>query len=201
MFVRAHLLRGVHKGAVLVKQQAVTRDAKEREASGQTGMLYGLAILVIFLCLAALYESWSIPLAVMLVVPLGMAGTALAAHVRGLENDLYFQVAILVVIAIAARNAILMVEFANQCHKSGQALPDAAREAARLRVRPIMMTAFTFGVGVLPLALSTGVGANSRVSIGTGALGGTLSSTFLSLVFVPVFFLIVTKLFARQARR
>lgn len=94
-----------------------------------------------------------------------------------------------------------MVEFADQCYKSGLALPDAASEAARLRVRPIMMTAFTFGVGVLPLALSTGVGANSRVCIGTGALGGTLSSTFLSLVFVPVFFLIVTKLFARKARR
>ena len=171
---------------------------QEKAASGQTVLLYSISILVIFLCLAALYESWSIPVAVMLVIPLGVAGSVLAVYLRGLENNIYFQVALVTIIGLSARNAIMMVEFADQSHKSGMSLTQAARQAAVLRLRPILMTALTFGAGVLPLALSSGVGANSRIAIGTGTLGGTLTSTVLCIFLVPVFYLLVSRIFSTE---
>jgi multidrug efflux pump len=173
---------------------------QEQQASGQTVMLYTVSILVIFLCLAALYESWSIPLAVLLVIPLGLVGAVVGAHIRGLENNIYFQVALLTIIGLSARNAIMMVEFAEQAHKSGLSLTKAAIQAAILRLRPIVMTTLAFGAGVLPLALSTGVGANSRIAIGTGTLGGTISATFLTIFFIPLFFLLVSRIFGRKER-
>jgi len=168
---------------------------QERLASGQTTKLYAVSILVVFLCLAALYESWSIPLSVLLVIPLGVVGAVLAATLRGLENDVYFQVALLTTIGLSAKNAILIVEFAEAAHRRGKGLAESALEAARLRLRPILMTSLAFIAGVLPLALSTGAGANSRVSIGTGVIGGTLTATALAIILVPLFFVLVRRMF------
>ncbi|WP_436194099.1 efflux RND transporter permease subunit [Pseudorhodoferax sp. LjRoot39] len=168
---------------------------QERLSSGQTFKLYAISLLVVFLCLAALYESWSIPISVLLVVPLGVIGAVLAATLRGLENDVYFQVALLTTIGLASKNAILIVEFAEAAHRRGQSLVAAAVEGARLRLRPILMTSLAFIAGVMPLALSTGAGANSRVSIGTGIVGGTLTATVLAIFFVPLFFVLVRRLF------
>ena len=168
---------------------------QERLASGQTLKLYAVSILVVFLCLAALYESWSVPLSVLMVIPLGVVGAVLAATLRGLENDVYFQVALLTTIGLAAKNAILIVEFAEAAYQHGTALGAAAIEGARLRLRPILMTSLAFIAGVMPLALSSGAGANSRISIGTGIVGGTLTATVLAIFFVPLFFVGVRKLF------
>ena len=150
-------------------------------------MLYALSLLVVFLCLAALYESWSIPVAVLLVVPLGLVGAVLAVTLRGLENDVYLQVGLLTTMGLSAKNAILMVEFAERAEKQGKRAIDAAIEAARIRLRPILMTSLAFIFGVLPLAIATGAGANSRVAIGTAVIGGMIdarpcspSSTFRS---------------------
>lgn len=173
---------------------------QERLSSGQSTQLYGLSILVIFLCLAALYESWSIPFAVMLIIPLGVFGAILAATLRGLENDVYFQVALVTTIGLSAKNAILIVEFAEANYLRGMSLFDAAVEAARLRLRPILMTSLAFLAGVLPLALSTGAGAKSRVSIGTGIIGGTMAATILAIFFVPLFFVLVNKIFGAKTR-
>jgi multidrug efflux pump len=167
---------------------------QERLASGQTVTLYAISILVIFLCLAALYESWSVPFSVLLVIPLGVVGAVLAATLRGLENDVYFRVALLTTIGLSSKNAILIVEFAEAAYHRGASLVDAAVTGARLRLRPIVMTSLAFVAGVLPLALSTGAGANSRVSIGTGIVGGTLTGTVVAIFFVPVFFIVVRKL-------
>ncbi|MDR0734973.1 MAG: efflux RND transporter permease subunit [Elusimicrobiota bacterium] len=171
---------------------------QEKISSGQAPALYALAILVIFLCLAALYESWSIPFAVLLIIPFGVFGTVLAAYLRGLENNIYFQIALLTTIGLSARNAIMMVEFADDLYKKGLPLTAAAVKAGILRIRPIMMTALTFAAGVLPLALSTGVGANARAAIGTGSVGGTLAATVLSIFFIPLFFVIVNNLFRNK---
>ncbi len=171
---------------------------QEKISSGQAPVLYGLAILIIFLCLAALYESWSIPLAVMLVIPLGVLGAVLAAASRGLENNIYFQIALLTTIGLCARNAIMMVEFADNLHQKGMPLMQAASKAAVLRIRPIMMTALTFVAGVLPLALSSGAGANSRIAIGTGTVGGTLTATLLAVFFIPLFFILVSRIFGKK---
>jgi multidrug efflux pump len=161
----------------------------EEEASGaQTPVLYGLSILVIYLCLAALYESWAIPLSVMLVIPLGVIGAIAAASLRGLFNDIYFQVGMLTTIGLSAKNAILIVEFAVDAEKKGATAFDAAMEAARLRLRPILMTSIAFIAGVTPLALSRGAGAASQNDIGTGVIGGMLTATVLAIFFVPVFF-------------
>jgi multidrug efflux pump len=167
---------------------------QEQLASGQTLALYSISILVIFLCLAALYESWSVPFSVLLVIPLGIVGAVLAATLRGLENDVYFRVALLTTIGLSSKNAILIVEFAEAAYHRGASLVDAAVTGARLRLRPILMTSLAFVAGVTPLALSTGAGANSRVSIGTGIVGGTLTGTVIAVFFVPVFFVIVRKL-------
>jgi multidrug efflux pump len=164
----------------------------EEEASGaQTPILYGLSILVIYLCLAALYESWAIPLSVMLVIPLGVIGAIAAASLRGLFNDIYFQVGMLTTIGLSAKNAILIVEFAVDAEKKGASAFDAAMEAARLRLRPILMTSIAFIAGVTPLALSRGAGAASQNDIGTGVIGGMLTATVLAIFFVPVFFQLV----------
>ncbi|WP_424244226.1 multidrug efflux pump [Elusimicrobium posterum] len=171
---------------------------QEKISSGQAPYLYALAILVIFLCLAALYESWSVPLAVLLVIPFGVLGTVVAVYLRGLENNIYFQIALLTTIGLSARNAILVVEFADDLYKKGMPLAEAALKAGLLRIRPIMMTALTFVAGVLPLAVSTGVGANSRVAIGTGTVGGTLAATALSIFFIPLFFVLVNRVFGKK---
>jgi multidrug efflux pump len=149
---------------------------------------------LIFLCLAALYESWSVPFSVLLVIPLGIVGAVLAATLRGLENDVYFRVALVTTIGLASKNAILIVEFAEEAYHRGASAIDAAVTGARLRLRPIIMTSLAFVAGVLPLAVSTGAGANSRVSIGTGIVGGTLTGTLLAIFLVPVFFVVVRKL-------
>jgi multidrug efflux pump len=167
---------------------------QERLASGQTFTLYAISILLVFLCLAALYESWSVPFSVLLVIPLGVVGAVLAAKFRGLENDVYFRVALVTTIGLASKNAILIVEFAEEAYQRGATALEAALDGARLRLRPIIMTSLAFVAGVLPLAVSTGAGANSRVSIGSGIIGGTITGTILAIFFVPVFFVVVRKL-------
>ncbi|MFM7348047.1 MAG: multidrug efflux RND transporter permease subunit [Erythrobacter sp.] len=166
---------------------------QERLSSGQAPLLYGLSLLVVFLCLAALYESWTIPVAVMLVIPLGLVGAVFAVTLRGLENDVYLQIGLLTTMGLAAKNAILVIEFAEQAEKRGARVIDAALEAARLRLRPILMTSLAFIFGVLPLALSTGAGANSRIAIGTSVIGGMLTATVLAIFFIPLFFVIVRR--------
>jgi multidrug efflux pump len=166
---------------------------QEQLASGQTFTLYAISILLIFLCLAALYESWSVPFSVLLVIPLGIVGSVLAAQLRGLENDVYFRVALVTTIGLASKNAILIVEFAEEAYQRGATALEAALTGARLRLRPIIMTSLAFVAGVLPLAISTGAGANSRVSIGSGIIGGTITGTLLAIFFVPVFFVIVRR--------
>jgi len=168
---------------------------QERLSGGQAPILYGLSLLVVFLCLAALYESWSIPFAVMLVMPLGLVGAALAVTLRGLENDIYFQVGLLTTMGLSAKNAILIVEFAEQAEKQGKKPLEAALEAARIRLRPILMTSMAFIFGVLPLAISTGAGARSRIEIGTAVIGGMLTATALAIFYIPLFFVFVRRLF------
>jgi multidrug efflux pump len=161
----------------------------QEEASGaQAPALYGLSILVIYLCLAALYESWAIPLSVMMVIPLGVIGALALTTLRGLFNDIYFQVGLLTTIGLSAKNAILIVEFAVDAEKRGASAFDAAMEAARLRLRPILMTSIAFIAGVTPLALAHGAGAGSQNAIGTGVVGGMITATVLAIFFVPVFF-------------
>ena len=171
---------------------------QEKLASGQALSLYAISILVVFLCLAALYESWSVPFSVILVIPLGLLGASLAASFRGLNNDVYFQVALLTTIGLSSKNAILIVEFAEAALKQGSTLTAAAVSAARTRLRPILMTSLAFIAGVMPLAIATGAGANSRIAIGTGIIGGTLTATLLAIFFVPLFFVLVKKVFTRH---
>lgn len=168
---------------------------EERTSGDQAPLLYALSLLIVFLCLAALYESWSIPFSVMLVVPLGILGAVIAATMRGLENDVYFQVGLLTTVGVSARNAILIVEFAKDLQAQGKELLQATLEAVRLRLRPILMTSLAFTFGVLPLALSTGAGAVSRQAIGTGVIGGMLGGTILAIFFVPLLFYIVRRTF------
>ncbi|CAK0744938.1 multidrug efflux pump RND permease AcrD (fragment) [Gammaproteobacteria bacterium] len=157
-------------------------------------VLFALSLLVVFLALAALYESWSIPAAVMLVVPLGVLGALGFTWLRGLENDVYFKVGLIAVIGLSAKNAILIIEFANTLHQRGMGLLEATMEACRLRFRPILMTSVAFILGVLPLVISTGAGANSRHAIGTGVMGGMVGATVLGVLFVPVFFVVVRRM-------
>ena len=166
---------------------------EERTASGQAPLLYMLALLVVFLCLAALYESWSIPLAAILVVPLGLIGAIFAASLRGLENDVFLQIGLITAMGLATKNAILIIEFAEAAEKRGMRVIDAALEGARLRIRPILMTSMAFGFGVLPLALASGAGANSRIAIGTSVVGGVLTGTALAIFFIPLFFVLVRR--------
>jgi multidrug efflux pump len=166
---------------------------QERLSSGQAPLLYSVSLLVVFLCLAALYESWSIPIAVLLVIPLGLVGAIFAVTLRGLQNDVYLQIGLLTTMGLAAKNAILMIEFAEQAEKQGKRVIEAALEAARIRLRPILMTSLAFIFGVLPLAISTGAGANSRVAIGTSVIGGMLTATILAIFYIPLFFVLVRR--------
>lgn len=170
---------------------------QERESGNQAPLLYALSILIVFLCLAALYESWSVPLAVILVVPLGIIGAVLFALGRGLSNDVYFHVGLLTTIGLAAKNAILIVEFAKSLYEDGMDLVQATMEAVRMRLRPIIMTSLAFMLGVTPLVLSTGAGSGSQNAIGTGVFGGMFSATVLAIFFVPVFFVVVFRLAQR----
>jgi multidrug efflux pump len=166
---------------------------QERLSSGQAPILYGVALIVVFLCLAALYESWSIPVAVLLVIPLGLVGSILFVTLRGMQNDVYLQVGLITTMGLSAKNAILMVEFAERAEREGKRVIDAAIEAARIRLRPILMTSFAFIFGVLPLALATGAGANSRAAIGTAVIGGMLTATILAVFYIPLFFVLVRR--------
>jgi multidrug efflux pump len=157
-------------------------------------------LIVVFLCLAALYESWSVPAVVMLVVPLGVFGAALATMLRGLHNDVFFQVGLLTTIGLAAKNAILIVEFAKESYDGGAGLLDATLQAARQRLRPILMTSFAFILGVLPLAISSGAGSGGQNAIGTGVIGGMLSATVLAVFYVPMFFVAVLGWFRIRSR-
>jgi multidrug efflux pump len=172
---------------------------QERVSGGQAPILYALSLIVVFLCLAALYESWSVPFAVLLVIPLGLLGAVVAVALRGLQNDVFFQVGLLTTMGLAAKNAILIVEFAEHAERNGQNPRDAALEAARLRLRPILMTSLAFMFGVLPLAVSTGAGAQSRIAIGTTVLGGMIAATVLAIFYVPLFFVLLRELFRRRA--
>ena len=174
---------------------------QELESGAQAPALYGVSIVVVFLCLAALYESWSIPFSVILVIPLGVVGALLAATLRGFYNDVYFQVGLLTTIGLSAKNAILIVQFADEAEKRGEGYRDAAMEAARLRLRPILMTSLAFIAGVFPLAISTGAGAASQNDIGTGVIGGMLSAVLLAIFFVPLFFVGVRRGFGKKAPR
>lgn len=169
-------------------------SAQEREAGNQATLLYIMSILFVFLCLAALYESWTVPVAVLLTAPLGVAGAVLAAHLRGLDNDIFFQVALLTTVGLASKNAILIIEFARNLEQQGVELFEAVSQAVRMRLRPILMTSFAFGFGVLPLALSTGAGAAGRQAIGTAVLGGLIVSVILGLLFAPLFYVMIRKL-------
>jgi len=171
---------------------------EERLSGSQAPALYALSLLMVFLCLAALYESWSIPIAVMLVVPLGIIGALMATSLRGLSNDVYFQVGLLTTIGLAAKNAILIVEFAKELHEQGRSLRDAAIEACRMRLRPIIMTSLAFVLGVVPLAISTGAGSGSQHAIGTGVIGGMLTATILAIFWVPLFFVTVSSIGQRK---
>ncbi len=174
---------------------------QERESGAQAPALYALSIVVVFLLLAALYESWTIPLAVIMVIPLGVIGAVLATSARGLTNDIYFQVGLLTTMGLAAKNAILIVEFAKDRVKAGQPLVQATTEAVRIRLRPIIMTSLAFVFGVLPLAISNGAGMGAQHAIGTGVIGGMLSATLLAVFFVPLFFVVVQSAVARLRRR
>jgi multidrug efflux pump len=166
---------------------------EERLSSGRAPLLYSLSLLVVFLCLAALFESWSIPVAVILVIPLGLVGAVFAVTLRGLENDVFLQIGLLTTMGLAAKNSILMIEFAEQQEKKGARVIEAAVRAARIRLRPILMTSFAFIFGVLPLAISTGPGANSRIAIGTSVIGGMLTASLLAIFYIPLFFVIVRR--------
>ncbi|HCJ6373117.1 MULTISPECIES: efflux RND transporter permease subunit [unclassified Citrobacter] len=172
---------------------------QERLSGNQAPALYAISLIVVFLCLAALYESWSIPFSVMLVVPLGVVGALLAASLRGMNNDVYFQVGLLTTIGLSAKNAILIVEFAKDLmDKEGKGLIEATLEASRMRLRPILMTSLAFILGVMPLVISHGAGSGAQNAVGTGVMGGMLTATLLAIFFVPVFFVVVKRRFSRH---
>lgn len=176
-------------------------SVEERDSGSQTTVLYTISVLIVFLCLAALYESWSVPFSVLLVVPLGVIGTVLATWGFHLANDVYFQVGLLTVVGLSAKNAILIVEFAKELQEKGIELREATLQAVKLRLRPILMTSIAFGLGVLPLALASGAGSGSQNAIGVGVLGGMLTATFLGIFFVPVFFVVVRAWVGRRAAK
>ncbi|TFY96380.1 efflux RND transporter permease subunit [Ramlibacter rhizophilus] len=177
------------------------QSREEKLAGAQALILYGFAILAVFLCLAALYESWSIPLAVILVVPLGVLGVLVATWLRGYANDVYFQVGLVTIIGLSAKNAILIIEFAKDLQAQGRSLVESALAAAHLRFRPIVMTSMAFGLGVVPLAIATGAGSASQRAIGTAVVGGMLTGTALAVFFVPVFFVVVRSIFKGSERQ
>ncbi|MDO5611308.1 MAG: efflux RND transporter permease subunit [Pseudomonadota bacterium] len=174
---------------------------EERAAGNQTTMLYILSLLVVFLALAALYESWSVPTAVLLVVPLGILGAVMATLFRGLERDVYFQVAMLTTVGLTSKNAVLIIEFAKQYYEQGTSLVEAIMHAVRDRLRPIVMTSLAFGLGVLPMAIASGAGSGAQIAIGTGVLGGMIVGTSLGIFFIPLFYMVVVRLFDRKKNK
>jgi len=189
-------------GAELISRDFHTRKVAEvrvsfekRLAGSKTAALYGTALILVFLCLAALYESWAIPFAVTMDMPLGALGVLAATTLRAMPNDVYFQIGLITIIGLSAKNAILVVEFARERFDHGAPLVDAALHAVRQRLRPILMTSLAFGFGVLPLAISHGAGSGSQNAIGTGIVGGALTTTVLGLFFVPLYFVVVLRLF------
>ena len=194
MQVMEELLREMPAG---IGYEWAGRSYQERLSGDQAPLLYAVSVLFIFLCLAALYESWSVPFSVMLVVPLGILGALIASHLGGQNNDVFFQVGLLTTVGLSAKNAILIVEFAETLRLQGMGLFDATIKACRLRLRPILMTSLAFGMGVLPLALASGAGSGSQKAIGFGVLGGMISATVLGIFFVPLFYLWVKSLFER----
>jgi multidrug efflux pump len=170
---------------------------QERQAGAQTPLLYTLSLLIVFLCLAALYESWTIPTAVLMVAPLGILGATLAVTLRGMERDVYFQVAMLTTVGLTSKNAILIIAFATENLERGMGLIEATMQAVRDRLRPILMTSLAFGFGVLPLAIATGAGSGAQRAIGTGVLGGMLLGTVLGIFFIPLFFVVVERVLVR----
>jgi multidrug efflux pump len=173
--------------------------AQERLSGNQATALYAISGLVVFLCLAALYESWSIPFAVMLAVPIGIFGALFAAMLFGQTNDVYFKVGLLTTMGLAAKNAILIIEFAIQRHEAGLGLVEATLEAANQRLRPILMTSFAFILGVAPLAVASGAGSGAQNSIGIGVMGGMIAATALGIFFIPLLFVFVRRLFPRRS--
>jgi multidrug efflux pump len=179
-----------------------TGQSREEILSGSTVfVLIGFSLLAVFLALAALYESWSIPVSVLLVVPLGVLGSLLAATMRGMPNDVYFKVGLITVIGLAAKNAILIIEFAKDLQAQGKSPIEAALAAAHLRFRPIIMTSLAFILGVLPLVIASGAGAASQRAIGTGVMGGMITATALGVLFVPVFFVVIRSFFKGSKRQ
>jgi multidrug efflux pump subunit AcrB len=168
---------------------------EERLSGSKSAALYTIALVMVFLCLAALYENWAIPFSVMMDMPLGALGVVAATSLRGMPNDIYFQIGLITIIGLSAKNAILVVEFAKERFDRGATLVDAALHAVRQRLRPILMTSIAFGLGVLPLALSKGAGSGSQNAIGTGIVGGAITTTLLGLFFVPLYFVTVLRLF------
>ena len=167
---------------------------QERLSGSEAPMLFALSILVVFLCLAALYESWATPIAVLLVVPVGIIGAVFAAALTSMPNDVFFKVGLITIIGLAAKNAILIVEFALEEQKWGKSLYDSVLEAARLRLRPILMTSFAFILGVLPLVFASGAGANARRALGIGVVGGMLSAAILGVLLAPVFYVAIRRM-------
>jgi multidrug efflux pump len=173
---------------------------EEKQSAGQIGLLLGLSLVVVFLLLSALYESWAVPLAVLLVVPLGVLGSVVFTMSRGMSADVYFNVGLITIIGLAAKNAILIVEFANELRNHGHSLRDAVLEAARERFRPILMTSFAFILGVTPLMVASGAGAESRHSLGTGVFAGMLTATVVGVFFIPLFFYVIRRLVEGRER-
>lgn len=205
--------QGVSSGVAMDEVEAIAKQLptgigyawtglsyEEIQAGAQTGLLYALSLLIVFLCLAALYESWSVPFSVIMVVPLGIIGAVAATWASNLSNDVYFQVALLTTIGLTAKNAILIVEFAKDLYEQGKTLLEAAMEAAELRLRPIVMSSMAFILGVTPLALSSGAGSASRNAIGIGVIGGMASATFIAIFFVPMFFVVIKRWFEKPER-
>jgi multidrug efflux pump subunit AcrB len=174
---------------------------EEQLSGSKSAALYAIALLMVFLCLAALYESWAIPFSVMMDMPLGALGVVAATQWRGMPNDIYFQIGLITIIGLSAKNAILVVEFAKEHFDRGATLIEAALHATRQRLRPILMTSIAFGLGVLPLALNTGAGSGSQNAIGTGIVGGAITTTLLGLFFVPLYFVVILRLFRVRPRQ
>ena len=175
------------------------QSREEKLAGSQAMILYGFSLLAVFLCLAALYESWSIPLSVLLVVPLGLLGVVSAALIGGQANDVYFKIGMITIIGLSAKNAVLIIEFAKDLHAQGKGLVESAVQAAHLRFRPILMTSLAFTLGVLPLVLATGASTAAQRAIGIGVFGGMVSATMLAIFFVPIFFVVVRRVFKTRA--
>jgi multidrug efflux pump len=173
---------------------------QERASGGQGALIFGMGLVIVFLVLAAQYESWSIPFAVLLGVPFGVVGALIGIKLRGQPSDIYFQVGLITVVGLAAKNAILIVEFANELRNHGHSLRDAVLEAARERFRPILMTSFAFILGVTPLMLASGAGAESRHSLGTGVFAGMLTATVVGVFFIPLFFYVIRRLVEGRER-